>query len=125
MLRAHVFQRADHRAVLREQGPLGQFLLGRFGYTEVDHFGNRLTVIQRDHYVGWFDVAVNDALLMGVLNRVADRHEQFQPLSRCQVIVVAVLGDGDAVDQFHDEVRTTDRRLEIRSTNLEIRIFGV
>ena len=51
------------------------------------------------------DVAVNDPLLMGVLDRLADRHEQLQPFARRPVVVVAVLGDGHAVDQFHDEVR--------------------
>ena len=105
LLRAHVFQRADHRAVLREQGPLGQLLLGRLGHAEVDHLGNRLAVVERDHDVGRLDVAVDDALLVGVLDRLADRHEQFQPLARRQVVVVAVFGDRHAVDQLHDEVR--------------------
>jgi hypothetical protein len=48
---------------------------------------------------------VNDPLLVGVLDRLADRHEQLQPLARRQVVVVAVLGDRHAVDQLHDEVR--------------------
>ena len=48
---------------------------------------------------------MNDALLMRVLDRLADRHEQLQPLARRQVVVVAVLGDRHAVDQFHHEVR--------------------
>jgi hypothetical protein len=46
---------------------------------------------------------VDDPLLMGVLDGLADRHEQLQPLPGRQVIVVAVPCDGDAVDQFHDE----------------------
>ena len=48
---------------------------------------------------------MNDALLMGVLDRVADRHEQFQALARRQMVVIAIPGDGHAVDQFHDEIR--------------------
>ena len=104
LLRAHVFQRADHGAVLREQRPLGQLLLGRLGHAEVDHLGDRLAVVERDHDVGRLDVAVDDPLLVGVLDRLADRHEQLQPLARRQVVVVTVLGDRHAVDQLHDEV---------------------
>ena len=98
------------RAVLREQRPLGQLLLGRLGHAEVDHLGHRLAVVERDHHVGRLDVAVDDPLLVGVLDRLADRHEQLQPLARRQVVVVAVLGDRHAVDQLHDEVRAAGFR---------------
>ena len=43
------------------------------------------------------------ALLVGVLHRLADRHEQLQPLARRQAVVVAVLRDRHALDQLHDE----------------------
>ena len=43
-------------------------------------------------------------LLVGVLNRLANRHEQFQAFARRQVVVVTVLRDRHAVDEFHDEV---------------------
>ena len=73
LLRAHVLQRADHRPVLGEEGPLGELLLGRLGHAEVDHLGDRLAVVQRDHHVRRLDVAVDDPLLMRVLDRLADR----------------------------------------------------
>jgi hypothetical protein len=38
--------------------------------------------------------AVDDSLLMGMLNRLADRDEQLQPLAWRQVVIVTVLGDG-------------------------------
>src|SRR5262245_44361533 len=50
------------------------------------------------------EVAVDDPLLMRMLNRVADRDEQLQPLAGGESVLVAVGGDGDAVDQFHDEI---------------------
>ena len=43
-------------------------------------------------------------LLMGVLHRLADREEQFQPLAGRELVAVAVVGDRDALDQLHDEV---------------------
>jgi hypothetical protein len=40
-----------------------------------------------------------------MLDRLADGHEQLQPLAGRQVLLVAEPGDGDALDQLHDEVR--------------------
>ena len=48
---------------------------------------------------------MDDAFLVGVLDGLADRHEELQPLADRQVQLIAVLGDGDALDQLHDEVR--------------------
>jgi len=52
---------------------------------------------------------VDDPLLMGVLHRVAHGNEQFQALAGREVVLVAVLGDGDAFDEFHDEVGAAER----------------
>ena len=54
----------------------------RLGDAEVDHLGHRLAVVQCDQHVRRLDVAMNDALLVGVLDGLADRDEQLQPLSR-------------------------------------------
>ena len=48
---------------------------------------------------------MDDALLVCVLDGVADLDEQLQPLGGVELLVVAVLGDGDALDQLHHEVR--------------------
>ncbi len=48
---------------------------------------------------------MDDPLLVGVLDRLADRHKQLQPLPRGQLVIVAILGDRHAVDQLHDEIR--------------------
>ncbi len=40
----------------------------------------------------------------GVLHRLANRHEQLQPLLRRQAVLVAIAGDRHALDQLHDEV---------------------
>ena len=41
----------------------------------------------------------------GVLHRLADRHEQLQPLSRRQAVLVAVAGERHPFDQLHGEER--------------------
>jgi hypothetical protein len=69
-------QRAHHGAESGEEGVLGQLLPRRFGDAEVDHFGHRLAIVQRHQNIGRLDVAVDDAFLMRVLNRLADGDEQ-------------------------------------------------
>ena len=46
--------------------------LRRLGDAEVDHLRHRHAVVQRDEDVRGLDVAVNDALLMRVLDGLAD-----------------------------------------------------
>ena len=55
-----------------------------FGDAEIDHLRHRHAVVERDQDVGGLDVAMNDALLMRVLNGVADLDEQLEPLLRWQ-----------------------------------------
>ena len=67
--------------------------------------GTGAVVVLGDEDVRGLEVAVDDALLVGVLDGLADRREQFEPLAEREVFFVAVLGDGDAFDQLHHEVR--------------------
>ena len=46
---------------------------------------------------------MDDALVMGVLDRLTDWPEQLQPLLRGELAGVAELRDRDALDQLHDE----------------------
>ncbi len=86
---------------------LGQTTAGGLGHTEINDLGYRAAVVQRDQDVTGLDVAVDNALLMRVLHGLADGDEQLQSLAGGQVLLVTVLGDGDAVDQFHHEIRST------------------
>ena len=56
--------------------------IGCFGDAEIDHFGDRSAVGDRDHDVRRFDVAVDDALLVGVLDGVADARNEFEAVVR-------------------------------------------
>ncbi len=82
-------------------------MIERFGNTEVDHFDDRAAVVQRDEHVRRLDVAVNDPLLVRVLNGLADGDKQFEALPHSQPVVVAVRRDGDAVDQLHHKIGPT------------------
>src|SRR5262249_14745799 len=107
LLRRHVLEGANNLAELREHGPLGEPLLSCLGHAEIDDLCNGLAIVQTYQNIGRFQIAMNDALLMSVLNGLTDRNEQLQALAYRQVIVVAVLGDGNAMDQLHDKKRPT------------------
>ena len=61
--------------------------------------------MESDQNVRRFYVTVDDSLLVGMLNRLANLSEEFQPLFSGKVVLVAVVGNASALDQFHDEVR--------------------
>ena len=47
---------------------------------------------------------MDDPLLVSVLDGLADGDEQLKSLARGELLVIAVLCDRDALDQFHDEI---------------------
>ena len=53
---------------------------------------------------------MDDALVVGVLHRLTDRYEQFQPFLGRQSSLVAESVQRQTVDQFHDEERLAGRR---------------
>src|SRR5262245_17297372 len=77
---------------------------GRLGDAKVDDLRYRLAVVQGDQNVGRLQIAMDNALLMGMLYRLADRQEQFKPLPWRKSMFVAVLCDRNALDQVHHEV---------------------
>ena len=102
----HIGWRANKLLESGEERLIGQPSLGRFGDPEIDHLWHRHSVVQRDEDVGRLDVAVDDALLVRVLDGVADLAEQFEALAGRKIFPVTIVGDFDAADQFHDKVRT-------------------
>jgi len=95
---------------LRVNCRVAQPSFDRFSDSKVDHLRHRHAVVQGDENVRWFEVAMNDALLMRMLDGVANLCEQFQPLLCGEIILVAVLRDFDPAHQFHDEVRPATRK---------------
>ena len=60
-----------------------------------------------DQDVARLEITVDHALLMRVLDTIADASEQIEPLLEAQLLLVAVVGEGNAADQFHHEVGAT------------------
>src|SRR5262245_56986311 len=92
------------------QRVIDQTSLGRFGNAEVDDFCYRQAVMHRHEDVGWLDVAMDDSSLMCVLNRLANLNEEAESLWNSHATLHAVLGNPDATDQLHYEVRAPFRR---------------
>ena len=79
---------------------LGESALGRLGDAKVDHLDVRLVVAQGHHDVGGLEVAVDHALLVGVLHRLAHFAEELESCARGELRLIAVLRDGDALDEI-------------------------
>ena len=79
----------DHRF-----GGLGQ----RLGQAEVEHAGVAVHVHED---VARLEVAVDDAALVGVVHRLANRGEQGQHRPQAQAVLAHVLRDRDAADVIH------------------------
>ena len=104
LLGAHVLDRADHRADFGEHRLLGQPLLRCLGHPKVDDLRHGAVVVLGHQHVGGLEIAVNDSLLMGVLDRVTDVLEQCQSLAKIQPMLVTVLRDRHTLDHFHHEI---------------------
>ena len=72
LLGRHVFQRADHGAEQRGERFIREPAGRRFGHAKVNHLRNRLAVDDRHQDIGWLEVAVNNALLVRMLDGLAD-----------------------------------------------------
>jgi hypothetical protein len=71
LLRTHVGRRSDELRERREHRRVRQPPLRRLRDPEIDHLRHRHIVVLRHQNIRRFDVAVDHALLVRVLNRVA------------------------------------------------------
>ncbi len=104
LLGTHVSGRTDHLAIRGINRFLGQVLAESLRNAEVDDLDDRFTVMERDQNVRRFQIAMDDPLLMSMLNRSANVSEQLHPLAGRQTIPVAEFRDIDALNEFHNEV---------------------
>ena len=77
----HISQRPDGLVHARVDRLVGQSLVQGLGDPKVDDFGHGYAVVQRNQYIRRFDVAMNDAFLVGVLDGFADLDEKCQSFS--------------------------------------------
>ena len=76
--------------------------VGGAGHAEVEHLGLS-GLLHQD--VGGLEVAVDDALVVGVLHRVADPRQQTHAGGEVEAVAVGVLVQRQAADELHREER--------------------
>ena len=64
-----------------------------------------IAVTLADEHIRGFQIAVDHALLVGVLHGVRDLEEQVDARADAQRLAVGVVGDRLAIDELHREVR--------------------
>ena len=74
--------RADDQPEVGEDRFLGQALVGGLRNAEVDHLGNRPTILHGHEDVLWLDVAVDDPFLVCVLDGATNENEEVEPCFR-------------------------------------------
>ena len=108
---------------LRVNRLVRQLALGRLGDAEVNHLRQRAVVQHGHEHVGRLEVAVNDPLLVRVLHRLTDLHEQFQPLGHAHAIGVAVSRNRHPAHQFHHKVRPAGLRDAAVENHRDVRVI--
>ncbi len=93
---AHVFGGAYDLAQLGVDSLLSEALVGSLGDAEVNDLGYGPFSLSGHQDIRRLEVAVNDPLLVGMLNPVAYLHEEMKSLLGGEPLGVAVLGDRDA-----------------------------
>jgi hypothetical protein len=104
LLRAHVVGRAQELACPGQAGPGQQVGVGGSGHAEVKHL--RLSGLLHED-IGGLEVAMDDALIVGVLHRVAHPRHQAHAGGQVEAVAVGVLVQGQAADELHREERLT------------------
>jgi hypothetical protein len=78
-----------------------------------------------DQDIARFQIAMDDAALMGVLNGFTDLNHQSQALARVQVPRIGIFTKGLAADDFHGEVRLEAKPRIGRASLVDLRDTGV
>ena len=90
-----------------QNGFLGQRFLNRFGDTKIDDLRYRLPILDGNENIRGLQVAVNNALLVGVLDGVAKLNKKSQAFLERELIRLAVIGNPNSANQLHHEKRAT------------------
>ena len=65
----HILQGSDNASKPGTEGIVGQSKPNGFGDAKVNHFWNRFLVVVSDQDIRWFDIAVDNVLLVSVVQR--------------------------------------------------------
>jgi hypothetical protein len=87
-----LFQRSEERLI-------GEGLAsGCFSDPEVDNFRDRRSLVVGHQDVGGLNIAVDDALLVRMLDGLANQDKKLKPLGGVEPSLITVAGDGNPLD---------------------------
>jgi len=94
---------ADHH-IAGDERRFEQRMIESLGDTEVDDLGLRLAIDLGHQQVRGFEVAMQNALLMGMLDPGADALKKLDARTQIELMLIAVAGDRRPLDPLHREV---------------------
>jgi len=100
LFRAHIGKGSDDLSQISLMSHSGVAVY-RSCHTEIEDLG-LAGFIHED--IAGFEIAVDDAALMSVVNGLADAGHELQPLASCQLMGVGVLEQRLTADEFHSEI---------------------
>ena len=102
LLRAHVLQCADQLADRRLQRTAHEVAIGGPGHAEVE---DPWLAVRVDQDVSGLEVAMDDALRVGVMDAVTHLGQQLQPPLDRQLVLADIVGERAAFHQLHHQER--------------------
>ena len=107
LFRTHGAGCADELAEPGHQGAFVETGIDRPGDAEIDHLGDRPSVLGGDENVGRLEIAMDDPLLVRRVHRAADGRQELDARPDREAPGVAIGGQRGTVDQLHREVGTS------------------
>src|ERR1700722_14688068 len=105
LLRTHIDRSSDEGPGLSEHSFAGGLRPNGFRQAEVDNTWSGFAIYFDHQDVGRFQIAMNDRLLMRVQHAIADFYEKFQAIADFELMLVAVVGDRNALYVLHHKIR--------------------
>jgi hypothetical protein len=96
LFRAHIRWRSYHRTVASQAG----INVRSPGQTEIDQPGTAEVI---DEHVGWFDVSVQDTLMMGMVDRISQVAQDSSGRWRIQTVMVAIPPERPPADEMESD----------------------
>ena len=94
----------------------------RLGYAEVDDLRHRSSVLFMHQNVRRLQVAMKDAFLMCMMNRLADGDHEVQPFGTGELPGLAERGERQTRDQFHHKPGTVIRQCSGVQNRSDVRV---
>lgn len=102
--------RGAHHGIGFGFGLVGRCGIEVLGDAKVCHFGHKLTIVLFDEDVRWFEIPVNDAVLVCVCHTADDADEEVCELLKVRPVLLDVVMQWQSINEIKDERGLTVHR---------------